>query len=466
MDGWENDLTGWGTNRDKLTYGSYVADWPLQWSEISNLYYGDDLAATIVNAPVEEAFRKGYSLGAEDADNATDLQKWARERYDLDTKLQEAIIWGRLWGGCLLVFGFEDGQDIDQPLNADSVKGLNWILVVDRRYCQPIQYEQELGPRLGKPITYRVNVQGGHSSKSATIHHSRVIQLRGDAVDPIRARIFGGWDQSVLQRPYKVIRDFAGAFQGAGLMLSDASQGVYSIKNLIKMLASGERDGLHARMQALDMGRSTARGILLDADGESFTKVATQFSGVPELLDRYMQRLSACTGIPVSILMGRSAAGMNATGDLDLASWNAKVQGLQTKHLSPLLSKVYSMLQLDPNAPQVESELTINWEPLSVPTDNEDATAYSTRANADIAYINAGVLDPAQVALARFGKGKYSTAAPQVDTDALEKELSATASFTQPPKDQTQPVKAPDMDPATAAEDPSDEAANAEGPGA
>lgn len=467
-DGWENDLTGWGTSRDKLQEGYYAPDWPLQWTEISNLFYGDDIAATVVNAPIDEAFRKGYSLSAEDSEGAKGLQKWAKEKYDIDSRVQEALIWGRLWGGALLVFGFEDGQDLDQPLRPESVRGIPWVLPIDRRYCQPINYESKLGQRLGKPITYRVNVQGGHSAQSATVHYSRVIQLRGDPVDPIRSRLFGGWDQSVLQRPYKVLRDFAAAFQGTGIMLADASQGVFKLKNLIQMLASGERSALHERMTLLDMGRSTARSILIDADSESFEKVATQFSGVPELLDRYMQRLSACTGIPVSILMGRSAAGMNATGDLDRSSWNAKVASLQSKHLEPLLLNVYRMLALDPTAPKVDSDLSIGWEPLSVPTDAEDATAYSTRANADIAYINAGVLDPAQVAIARFGKGQYSTSAPQVDAKALERELTSAVELAPvPPAPGKAPPKAPEgEDIATAPDDGTDVAQSAEGPGA
>lgn len=395
------------------------------------------MAAKIVNLPIREAFRKGYTLSAKDGGSAKDLQKWAKKRYKLDAKLQEASIWGRLWGGALLVFGLNDGQDLDKPLNAKGVKSLDWILPIDRRYCQPISYERELGPRLGQPVTYRVSVQGGQSAQSATVHHSRVVVFRGDPLDPIRARIFGGWDQSVLQRPYKVLRDFASAFQGAGLMLSDASQGVFKLKNLIGMLASGERALLHERMTMLDMGRSTARSIIVDADAESFEKVATQFSGVPELLDRYMQLLSAATdtgygGIPVSVLMGRSAAGMNATGDLDIASFHATVQALQTYTLEPLLEDCYKLLALAPDCPQTE-ELAISWEPLSVPTDAEDSTAYSTRANADIAYINAGVLDPAQVAIARFGKGEYSTAAPSVDVEALQRELTAAASFDPPP---------------------------------
>lgn len=451
QDGWENPITGLGTmDRDKLQGADYYADYPLPWTTLSNLYYGDIMAVKMVNAPVKAAFRKGYSLAVEDSpEGGKSLKKWANGLYKIDQQVQQASIWGRLWGGCLLVIGANDGQDLDKPLNVGNVKSIDWTLVVDRRYVQPITYEMQLGPRLGQPVTYRVNVQGGHSSVSAVIHHSRVIRFRGSPVDAIRSRIFGGWDQSVLQRPYGVMRDFWSAYQGAGVMLADASQGVFKVKGLVAMMASKEQRLLHERMTMLDLMRSVARSIMVDADGEDFTKVQTAFSGVPELLDRYMQLLSAATdegegGIPVSILMGRSPAGMNATGDMDLQSMAAMVQAMQTHTLEPQLRDVYRFLRMDPRAPQVEGDLTFTWEPLAVPTDKEDAEAYNTRATADIAYINAGVADPAAVAIARFGGGKYSNAAITVDVDKLTKELEAQASFDPPPPGAPQaPGKAP-----------------------
>lgn len=437
-DQWVNAVNGVGTGRDRTAHGMYVPDFPLFWTEIQSILRGDPIADKIANGVVKEAFREGYSLNSPDnAELAKETQAWADEENCIEENLMYAIIWGRAYGGSLLVFGADDGQNLDQPLNENRVKDVPWTYVVDRRYAYVTEYDTEPGPNFGRPLKYLVTVLTQMNSITFTVHYSRIIHFGGAVTDPVIKRANGGWDDSVLQRPYKALRDFNAVMNGALLMLSDASQGVFKIKNLIDMVAADD-GSLMDRLIALDMGRGIARAICVDQDGEDFTKVATQFAGVPDMVDRFMNIASAASeGMPVSLLFGRSAAGMNATGDLDLETWFANVQSWRKQHLSRKVARAYrfmSLSRLSPTEGKPLDKLTVKWAPLRILSEKAQADARLVQAQTDQIHISTGMADPAALALARFNAdGTYSFNAPEVDRDALEAELAAKpASFDVP----------------------------------
>jgi phage-related protein (TIGR01555 family) len=440
-DGWENGTTGFGTWRDKTEQGTFVADLQMQWAQLSALYYGDDLAARMINAPVEEAFREGYQYAADDAPQAQEFDEWARTTHLVDddgtSKIEHGETWGRLFGGSLLVVGHDDSTQLDQPLDEKRAGKVLFVVNVDRRNAFAESFYTELGPKIGQVKQYLLNIQTAQSTKSALVHESRCVRVGSTMTDVIKSRQFAGWDQPYLARPYRVLREFAQMSQAISLMMTDASQGVYAMKGLWSKLASPGAKDFHTRMQLVDMVRSIAKSIVVDADGESFTKVATSFASIPELHDRYQQRLSAACGIPVSILFGRSSAGMNATGDLDLESWAATVGSYQKKTVGPRLQRLYSLLALDRDSPSNGRPIKgakIKWLPLRVPTGKELADEYLTRAQADAIYIENNVFAAQAVALARAGRGEYGTDVPQVDVERLEKELTEPETFDPPPK--------------------------------
>lgn len=387
---------GYGTSRDKLTYGYHAWSPRLDDNELSNLFYSDDVAAKLVEKRPEEAFRRGYKLL-----NPSD-EKLAKETLekgralDIDAKMQEAFTWGRLYGGALLIIGAEQGSP-DTPLDETSVRDVRFLNVVDRRFAFIHKtYDDPLAPKYGQPEVYGIL---GEKSGTVYVHESRVIRFDGLPVDTRKKRELQGWTYSVLQRPYDVMRTFATAFQAAGILTADASQAVFTMKGLFESIASGEKERIQTRMQLLDMSRSSARAVLLDADGEKFERIATQFTGLPEMLDRMMMRLASSVDMPVTILMGRSPAGQNATGESDFTHWYDSIGSQQTKELSPKLLRFYRIL----SAGKL-TDAKIDWCPLYEMTEKERAEIEKYEAEKWASYIDKGVLYPQEVALAKFGK--------------------------------------------------------------
>lgn len=425
--------------RDKISAGTFLTDLLLTPEMLSGIYYGDVLAAKIVDKHVTESFRKGYTLHADDVEDAKDFQKYA-QRLDVNTKVSQALKWGRLFGGALLIIGAQDGStDLSQPLNEKRVGSIPWLIVVDKRNAIPQKYYDKLGPKFGEPETYMITAQGNATGLSFVVHESRCIRFGAVEVDAQRGRQLHGWDQSVLQRPYEVLRMFATALQGVGISLADSNQGIFKIKGLIESLSTNQAESIKERLQMLDYGRSNARSAVLDAT-EDFSKVASSFSGTPELVDRFMQWVAAAADMPVSILFGRSAAGMNATGDLDLDSWHASVASYQTNDINPKLIRLLEILQLSKDSPTRGqllpgwSDESVQWKPLRVPSAKEAAEVRKLHAETMALYVTMQAFDPAQVAIAVAGRGggEWSDAAPEINVAALESEMEARATFEDP----------------------------------
>jgi phage-related protein (TIGR01555 family) len=337
----------------------------------------------------------------------------------------------------------DDGRPIDQEVDEENIKTITSINVTDRRYVVAnTYYTNPFHPKVGQVETYMVfNLQVNGMSPPAkptptsqpnmsfVIHETRVLRFNGANTSKLETLRLAGWNHSRLQRPYEKVKAFAQAFQASGNLLTDASQGVYKLRDLHSQVAGNERGLLETRMMMLDMGRSVARAIVLDEE-EEFERTIATISGYPEMLDRFMMLLSAATNIPVTLLMGRSAAGMNATGDSDFRQFYDFIESRQTEELHPNLHKVYRLICLAKDGPTggAETELEFHFHSLWSPTLAERAVINQTQSVADMNYITAGVLTGEEVALSRFRTGALNLST-KIDMKARQQAQAAGKLF-------------------------------------
>lgn len=116
--------------------------------------------------------------------------------------------------------------------------------------------------------------------------------------------------------------------------------------------------------------------------------------------------------------MGRSPAGLNATGDADLTVFYNSVARDQENELKPRLQRIYRMMArtmgIDPEM------VTIECRPLVELTEKERAELVLTHAQADKLYVDSGVLTPEEVALSRFSDPEEFGLRIQLDKESLE----------------------------------------------
>jgi phage-related protein (TIGR01555 family) len=422
-------------------------------SELLAMFNGNALAARIVKDAPVEMFRRGWEVRSSDlsSDDLKRLDKKAAA-LRLNEIMLEGTIWGRLFGGALNLIGAEDGQNPDMPLDTKRIRTIHYANVVDRRFVWVQRYYSDvLSPKYGLPEIYLVTnvvssggAWGGASSAplpgnrlaAVSVHESRTIRYDGAETDVLTRQQLAGWTWPVLQRCYDVLRRFEGAQNSVDNLLSDASQAVYKVKDLVKMIAQNQKESVISRMQLVDFSRSSLRAIMVDAEAEDFKREPTTFTGIPELIDRQKQLVAMCAEEPVTRLFGQSPAGLNATGESDVRLWLDQIRSKQENELGPKINLLYRLMGLAADSGikvDDDTEFKTIFRPLWEPTEMESADRGLKIAQRDQILIAEKVITPDEAKLGLFGSGRMSDWI-DVDAAALSKAIEAAPrTFTSAP---------------------------------
>lgn len=340
---------------------------------------------------------------------------------EAQTRFYEAEVWAQVFGGSLMFLGIDDGgvgdDSMAEPLDEKKIKSFDFLSVFDRWDIDVYSwYRDPRHEKFGLPETYRIRQTasaGGTDSpfSNQIVHETRTIRFDGALVNRRRRIRNAGWADSVYIRMSDVIRDFASAWGGAAHLLQDFAQAVFKMKGLAAAMAADKEGLVLKRMQIMDLSRSVARAVPIDADGEELTRQSTPISGMPEMLDRFALRLAAAARMPVTLMMGQSPSGLNATGDNDVRNFYDYIKGRQVRDHLPKLNRIIHLLFLTANGPTAGEEPK-NWSVVFNPLWQLDelqlATMRKTQSDTDVAYVNAQVLTPEEVAMSRFGGDAYS----------------------------------------------------------
>lgn len=410
-DGWMNILNGLGVpGRDKTTSGVFRQCWNFCFAELDELYRADGLSRRIVDIIPAEMLRQGWEVDG-DSEGAI-LGQF--EELDVNCKLTQLIQWSRLYGGAICVMGIADGRPLNEPVNVNNIKSVNWLQVFDR-WQTVINYDYistDLNDEnYGLPEFYQVTDY--RTAKMFVVHHSRVLRMDWGILPPRDRYLNQGWGDSIFVSIYNEIRSYGTAFANISAIMQDFVNGVLQMPGLSQSIGSNCGEGDRQLMQRLNfanLSKGVTNMMVLDGE-ETYTKLSTNVAGVPELLDRFMLSVSAVTGIPITLLFGRAPAGLNATGDADIRNFYDLVKQLQEMKLKPVLEKLiyYIMKSADGPFNGVEPEnWSIQFTPLWQNTEEQEAVMRRTVAETDRIYIETGVLDPTEVAISRFGGGHWS----------------------------------------------------------
>jgi phage-related protein (TIGR01555 family) len=477
-DAWENLLTGLGRReRDKRLH-SQVLEPPVNATEeiYEALYAGDDVAARAAELPAREMTRQwidltvdsqstedGGDTRTEDIEEASSVAKETMgllEDIGAQAHTFDALVWSRVHGGALIQMIVNDGAESDQPLNEDRIQSFEGLRVWTRWQVRPTKFYSDADDLLtfGKPELYTVHRSDHPRSdgilQNTIIHESRFLRFDGAKTSPRRRRRQEGWSDSIYARLESVIRDYSTAHEGVAHMLQDWGQFVYKMKGLADMLAQEGGDKVILdRVMTIDMARSIVRAILLDADNEDAQRMGTPMSGLDGVLDRLAQRLAQAAEVPLTLLLGQSPAGLNATGESDIRFFYDQISAKQELILRPAFETLIRILFKSADGPTRGKEpdgWRITFNPLWQLTEEQQAGTRKTQAETDQIYITNGVITEDEVAFSRFGGDRYSSDT-MLDLKAREERATAEeevrASLEAEPMPEPEPEPEPETPP-------------------
>ncbi|WP_250512687.1 DUF1073 domain-containing protein [Caballeronia sp. INDeC2] len=354
--------------------------------KLEAMYRSSWIVGQAVDVVAEDMTRAGIEIVGDTVqpDDKERVYK-AFQRLGVWDKTTDTAKWGRLYGGAIAVM-LIDGQNMATPLRPETVgkdqfKGL---YVLDRWMCQPslTQKVAEFGPHFGEPMNYTVQTSQTPLD-GKVIHYSRV--LRFDGVDlPYQQRFSEqGWGQSVIERLYDRLVAFDSTTQGIAQLVYKAHLRTLKVKDLRSVLAAGgpaER-ALLRNVDFIRRFQSNEGLTLIDAEDE-FDSHQFTFSGLDNVLLQFGQQLSGALQIPLVRLFGQSPAGLNATGESDLAMYHDNIKQQQERRLrSPFdtLLEVQWRSELGIDPPE---GMTFEFRSLEQMSDVEKSTVANTVADA------------------------------------------------------------------------------------
>jgi uncharacterized protein len=410
-DGWYNALAGFGKSFDKSNKTYFGSFYFMDRNQLSRMYVGDGLGRKIIDCIADDMTREWVEIKLENKDDK-DLLETTLKKLKVEVYFNEALKWERLFGGSIIVIGAMDGKPLDYPMLLERVQSIEWLKVVDQWDIDLPSSEWDrdpTSPTYGQILRYmcQFRVSGTGRIDRLLVHNSRVLPFYGENIP--KSLVMGDqrtryWGASVLQAVWEWVANFGGAYQGIVNILFEFIIGKYKFSNLDDMLAAGNEQVLMDRMSAIQMSKSVINAVMLGTD-EDYIRDSANVSGLPDLIDRMMMMVAGVVNIPVTKLFGRSAAGMNSTGEGDIENYYSIVRGKQKTDLQPNLNKFLLLLA---QVLGIEDIPTFTFNPLRQLTAKEEAElesakaqAYLNQANGDAVYLDRQVLSPEEVALER-----------------------------------------------------------------
>lgn len=338
---------GSGNQHDQSGYGFNFLS--RQRLKLEAMYRSSWVVGQVIDVVADDMTRKGVKLNGLSTPKDSEMIDQEMDRLQVWDKLNKNIKWSRLYGGSLAVMMI-DGQNVSTPLNPSTIgKGqFKGLLVLDRWMVQPTLEDlvTEMGPDYGKPKYYDV-ITDSVGLCNQRIHYSRVIRMDGVELPYWQSITENLWGQSTIERLEDRLTIFDSATLGAGQLVYKAHLRTYKVKKLREIIAAGGKfyDALVKQIQEIRMWQSNEGMTLMDAD-DAFETHQYSFTGLDNLLLQFGQQISGATGIPLVRLFGQSPAGLNSTGESDLANYYDNINQQQEGRLRTPLQVLYAVLHM------------------------------------------------------------------------------------------------------------------------
>lgn len=407
-DSWENLLNNQGVlykdPKKSTTIGQPVK---LTEADLAWAYVGDGFAQKIIDLPAQEMTREWFNIEG-DSDNVVvnyldDLQ--ARK------KITTILKWARLFGGAVGVMGIDDGGELEEPVDENNIRAVEFIHVFDRyrvTFSSDDLYDDPTKANYGLPEIYTISPKRG--GNSFRVHETRILRKDGMTTPVILEDSNYGWGESALVPLWDNLSFLGSTYQAVTDIVKSFETIIISIDNLQQLIAAGKSDVVKQRLNLMDLSRATLNAVLLDSK-EKFEKKASSVTGLDKLIQEMGIAVAAMSGIPVTLFLGTSPAGLNATGASDIRQWYDKIAADQETELKPMIERLsyLSMIAKDGPTKGVElPEWSIKFNPLWQPTEKEIAETRKLVAETDDIYIQNQVIHPTEVRESRFGGESYS----------------------------------------------------------
>lgn len=345
------------------------------------MIYKNALARRIVTSLIDDCVKHWMKIDGDKDDKILQYM----QILDVEGAFVEAGYWDRLYGrSCIFIMADDGGSPMD-AVNYNKLDSIRGLVVYDKRdiiedMSGLLRNDDPNDDNFGKTEYYTICPMNG---KPFDVHHSRLLMFNGETL-PRRERIANnGAGLSCLDGVIKAIRRNDTAHARALDIIERVSQAVLKLKGLSdKLMTDDGTMAVKTRLDMLDMARNILNSMAIDTE-DDFQIHNMSVAGIREIIQEFQQEISGMTGIPVTILFGRSPGGENSTGAADFENYYNAVRRYQHTKMKPQLEKLIKMIQCCKNGPTNGKEYEdwqIEFNPLKEMTEREEIDIASSKA--------------------------------------------------------------------------------------
>lgn len=458
-DGLANALTGHGGSADRNIYRQYIQTLPVSHQEVEAAYRGSALLRKVHDLPPQDMTREWRDWQADKKDIAKIEAE--EKRLGIRRKVREALKTARIFGGCALVLGAGDrAPERALPANL-GVGGLRYINLVSR-YTLTFQ-ELDLDPLselFGQPRMWQFHSATGGQ---VDIHPSRVIPFIAQPIPQgaLGVRHDNFWGDPLLEGIKTAAANSDSVLDGIAALVQEAKVDVIGIPGLMEMAGTTAGENrIMARVALAARAKSIHNAYVRDKE-EEYEQKQLSFATLPDIAKLHLMVLAGASDIPVTRLLGKSADGMNATGEGDDKNYDRMIATKQEDELQPAMERLDAVLL--PSAGVTAKDATWAFAPLDEPTEKERVEISKGKAERTKIYADLGVLPKEALAKAVQNELLEDLEYPGLD-EALEEAEAAgdIPPILEEPEEGVDPITGKPIEPAPdpSAKPPQRKAAN------
>lgn len=278
-----------------------------------------------------------------------------------------------------------DGSDQTSKQKIGS-GGLKSIRTVEPIWCYPQGYSTQ-NPL--KSDWYRPSVWG---VMGQTVHASRLLTMIGRPVPDYLKAAYSFRGLSLSQMAYPYVENWIRTRQSVSDIIHSFSVFVLET-DLGAIMQGGAGDSLAARLNLFNMTRDNLGVMAINKETEGFDNVAAPLSGLDALQAQSQEQMSSVSSIPLSILLGITPSGLNASSEGEIRIFYDFIHAYQERLFRQPLTTIINFIQLSLFG-EVDPAITFRFVPLWSMSEAERATVRKTEAETAQIHIDSGVISP------------------------------------------------------------------------
>jgi uncharacterized protein len=350
-------------NRILLSY-SYMTHGPIQ---------------TMIDQPVEDAFRGGIDVKSEelDEDDRKLLKRTMEDCGDI-TAIKDVMRWCKLFGGSGLIIN----------TNQDPAKELNSKIITEN---DPLSFIAADRWELTLAYMWDTDVECPYNYYGQPLHKTRVIKVLGKEAPSFIRRRLQGWGFSEIERTIRPINQYVKEEDLIYQLLDEAKIDVYKIKGFnASLLSNASGNALKSRFQLANLFKNFHSAITMDIEDDYQQKQLT-FAGLAEMMKMIQVNIAAAIRMPMTKLFGLSASGFNS-GEDDIENYNALVESEVRAKAKEVLMQVIP-LRCQQIFGFVPEDLEVEFKPLRVLSAEQEENVKTQKFNRISALYSQGMFD-------------------------------------------------------------------------